>query len=215
MTGPALAVLATRLVAPSAFTPVTPAAPIVVPVAVVVEAGSPWDAPGKVESTLGKASAIFARCGLTLGDATVQSVRWSPEALALLNKEDPYKAPAQALVLDASTPASRPAIFLFGPGTVPATAKAFNLSSMGAFSRFPESKRMLNTTWITWEHEVRKAPDVAASYSTLAHELTHLFGDLGHTLDAPNLMSDADTPGAKSGDLSVEQCAAVRKRVGL
>lgn len=60
-----------------------------------------------------------------------------------------------------------------------------------------------------------RPPDVSESYSVFAHELTHLFGNLPHTPASPNLMTDASTPGAKSGDLLEEQCVEVRRLHGL
>lgn len=211
-----LAVLSHRTIAPAAFIPAASPAPIVVPVTVVVEEGSAWAAPGKLEAVLGKASAIFGRCGVSLGAADVSVVRWSPEALKLLNTSDPYKAPPEAAALDASVPAGTPKALLFRASSIPSTAKAYNVKFVETFSRqFPETARMLNTFWITEDQESRRKPDIGPSYSVFAHELVHLLGNVGHVPDHPNLMTDDDGPGAKSGDLSPEQCAAVRKLYGL
>lgn len=212
----ALAVTSHRTVAPAAFVPAATPAPIVVPLTLVVEEGSGWDAAGKPEAVLGKASAIFERCGVSLGTTEVYTARWSAEALATLNDENPYKGPAQMRVLDASIPAGRPIAFLFGDGSIASTAKAYNLQSVEVFRRqYPDAAKMLNTFWITFGQETRRKPDLGPTYSVFAHELTHLLGNLPHTPAHPNLMTDDEGAGAKSGDLDPGQCAEVRKRYGL
>jgi len=213
---PLLEVLSRRVIAPAAFIPVSNA-PVAVPIALVVEAGSGWDAPGVLEGVLGKASAIFGKCGVSLGATEVSLVRWSPEGLRRLNVEDPYKGPAQTTVMgEPSLPALRPAGFLFGAKSVPSTASAYNLTSVTRMSgSYPGVRSLLNTAWITYDQQTRRPPDFAESYSMFAHELTHLFGNLPHTPASPNLMTDAATPKAKSGDLLDEQCVEIRKLYGL
>lgn len=213
---PLLEVVSRRTVAPSAFIPVS-RAPKSVPLSLVVEAGSGWDGAGVLESVLGKASAIFGRCGLSLGAAEILTVRWTPEALRRLNVQNPYAGPAQMAVMDEPLlPARRPTGFLFAK-SVPSTASAYNADSVGRLGgAHPGAKRLLNTFWITIDQQVRaRPPDVSESYSVFAHELTHLFGNLPHTPASPNLMTDASTPGAKSGDLLEEQCVEVRRLHGL
>jgi hypothetical protein len=210
---PLLEVVSSRVILTDSFIPVTPAAPLVAPLSLVVEQGSSWQAPGMLEHVLGKASAIFARCGVTLGAAEVVSVRWSAEGLRRLNVQDPYKGPEQTAVMgEPLIPARRPIGFLFQPGSVPSTAKAYNKTSLEAFkAQFPDSALLRDTFWITLDQQVRKPkPDEAESFSVFAHELTHLFGDLPHTRAHPNLMTDDGSVGAKSGDLTDEQCAAIR-----
>ncbi len=214
---PLLTVVSRRTIATASFVPVSAPAPVTAPLSLVVEDGSGWDAPGRLEGVLGKASAIFARCGVALGDAEVVTVRWTPEALRRLNAVNPYAAPAETGVLsEPLLPRLRPVGFLFGR-TIPSTAKAFNQSSVEVFRRsHPEAAAMLDTFWITIDQETRpRRADELPSYSVFAHELTHLFGDLGHTPARPNLMTDADSPGSKSGDLLDAQCVEVRRLHGL
>jgi hypothetical protein len=211
-----LSVTGRRTIPPSAFVPAAPAAARAVPLALVVEEGSGWAAPGKLEAVLGKASAILGACGVSLGAAEVVTGRWSPEALRALNEQNPYKGPAQiAVMVEPLLPARRPLGFLFAPGSVPSTASAYNASSVSNLSRsYPQARSLLDTFWITFDHESRRRPrDESPSYSVAAHELVHLLGDLGHTLDRPNLMTDSDEPGAKSGDLNAAQCAAIVARL--
>ena len=212
-----LTVVSVRTIPPAAFSPASAPAAQVVPLSLVVEDGSAWNEPGRLEGVLGKGSAIFGRCGVSLGETQVVTARWSPAALKLLNDENPYKAPPQSAVLaDPAIPARRPVAFLFGPSSVASTAKAYNLKTVKDFeTRWPEAARMLNTFWITFDQETRRKPDLGPGYSVFAHELTHLLGNLPHTPEYPNLMTDAEGPNAKSGDLTVEQCAEVRKLYGL
>jgi hypothetical protein len=183
----------------------------------VVEQGSGFEAPGRLERMLGKASAIFGPCGVSLGRVRVLTVSWSAEALRQLNVEDPYKGPSALRVIgDASIPAERPLGLLFGPRSIPSTAAAFNVRSGRTYSGFPNWGKLVNTWWMTYDQDDRPPRrDEAPSYSITAHELTHLFGDLGHTDAAPNLMTNSEAPGAKSGDLDASQCAAVAVLHGL
>lgn len=220
---PKFAVVSRRVIEPSAFLPPADKAARAVPLSLVVEAGSPWSAPRALEAVLGKASAIFGACGLSLGRAEALTVAWTPRALDELNSQNPYFGPSQIHVIDEpQIPARRPAAFLFGP-SVPATASAYNLRSVGILSQSnPAAAKLLNTVWITSDWGSGKAwdPDyaggeIAPSFSVFAHELAHLFGNLPHIPEAPNLMTDADGPGAKSGDLNPAQCAEIRKLYGL
>jgi hypothetical protein len=213
-TPPRFTIVSRRAIDPASFIPVTPAAPTVVPLELIVEEGSGWEVPGVLEPMLGKASAILSRCRVTLGGAEVLTVRWSADALALLNHEDPYKGPEQMSVLDEPTlPALRPVGFLFGRNSVPSTAKAYNKSSVDAFTaRFPDAVRLLGTFWITRDQETRpRRADELPSFSIPAHELVHILGDLPHTPVRPNLMTESELPGSKTGDLDDEQCAAIHR----
>ena len=207
-------VVSRRTIAPSNFIPASAAAPQVVPLALVVEEGSGWDAPGRLEGALGKASAIFAQCRVSLGAAEVVTVRWSAEALRRLSNPDPYKGPEETFLMsDPAIPARRPVGLLFGAKSVPSTAKAFNKSSLAIFTpHFPDAIRLLDSFWMTLDQETRpRRADEAASFSVTAHELTHILGDLPHTPAHPNLMTEAEGSGAKSGDLTSEQCDAIRR----
>lgn len=183
------------------------------PLALIVEEGSAWNGLGVLEREVRKVSDIFARCGRPLGETQVLVVSWSPDALQRLRAEDPYKAPAQVSVMDEpQLPAGRPLGFLFAAGSVPSTAKAFNRSAVAALARaHAEAAVLKDTFWITADLELRARPkDIAPSYSMAAHELAHIFGDLPHVAEPYNLMSNAEVPGAKTGDLSDAQCAAIR-----
>lgn len=212
-------VVARRVVSSTQYVPYTPAARVSVPLSLIVESGSDWTKPVVLEETLGKASRIFARCGLTLADAEVLEVRWSQQALQELADPNPYFGPSQLHVMDEPLlPKRRPLAFLFS-NSVPATAKAFNLDSVAAYQHagHPEVAKLLNTTWLTtrWQEGGQDSSALAPSFSVLAHELAHLFGNLEHVPWSPNLMSSAETPGAQSGDLADGQCSEILKLYGL
>lgn len=209
---PLLEVISRREILSASFIPVTHA-PTTFPLTLVVEAGSPWTAPGTLERAAGKTSAILARCGVALSRADVVVVRWSPEALRRLNVANPYLGPPQTAVMDeALLPGGRPVGFLFAAGSVPTTAQAYNASTVARYrASHPAVAKLLRTFWITHDYELRRAPDVGPSFSVIAHELVHILGDLGHTPATPNLMTDDESRGAKTGDLNDEQCAAIRQ----
>jgi hypothetical protein len=211
---PLVEIVSRRVILPASFIPVTPTGAATAPLALIVEQGSGWDSSGSLEKTLGKASAIFARCGVTLGEAEVVTVRWSAEGLKRLNVVDPYAGPSEMNVMgEALLPARRPIGFLFAKSSIPSTAKAYNKSTVETFEgQYPDARRLLDTFWITIDQQTRpRRPDELASFSVFAHELTHILGNLPHTPARPNLMTDSDLPGSKSGDLLEEQCAAIRR----
>lgn len=222
---PKFQILDSRVILPAEFVPQVPAEKLSVPLALVVEAGSEWAAPGVLEGMLGKASAIFAPCGLTLGAAEVLAVRWTPQALQELNDANPYFGPSQLHVIDEPLlPQRRPAGFLF-TNSIPATASAYSLKSVNQFIHTgqPKVAKMLNTTWLTSNWHSAHAcgdldcpgGDIAPGFSVFAHELAHLFGNLDHVDDVPNLMTNASTKGAKSGDLTKAQCSEIVKLYGF
>lgn len=214
---PLFETLVQRVILPASFVPVSSPQSKTPPMTLLVEQGSGFETPGRLERMLGKASAIFAPCGVALGAVDVRVVRWSAEALRLLNLENPYAGPSGLRVIaDPGMPTQRPLGFLFGARSIPSTASAYTVSSGVTFGRFPNMPKLVNTWWLTMDQESRPPRfDQAPSYSITAHELAHLFGNLGHVDFAPNLMSNAETREAKSGDLDAAQCAAIAVLHGL
>ncbi|MDX6770386.1 MAG: hypothetical protein SF051_12700 [Elusimicrobiota bacterium] len=211
---PLFTVVSRRVIYPASFIPVTPRQAQEAPMTLILEEGSDWQRHGMLERVMGKASAIFAQCGVSIGEVDALVVRWSPEALRRLNIENPYAGPAQMAVMDEpQIPALRPLGFLFAEGKIPSTASAYNGNSVRQYARqFPQAVRLLNTFWITSGQETRpRRRDELPSYSVTAHELAHLWGDMGHVPVRPNLMSDFEDPGSKSGDLTAEQCVEIAK----
>jgi hypothetical protein len=208
---PLLVVVAERTIPPSAYVPAPAPGQIAVPLALVVEDGSGWDAPGLLEKDLGKASSVFAQCGVALGEAQVVTVRWSAEALRRLNDDDPYAGPSKMTVMaEPLIPKRRPVGFLFGK-SIPSMAEAYNKSTVDTFKgAHPDAALLLDTFWMTVDMQTRKLPSETPTYSLMAHELTHILGNLAHTTARPNLMNVDSTPGSSSGDLTPEQCAAIR-----
>ncbi len=193
----------------------------------LMESGSGWQG-GRLEESLGKAAAILMQCRVGIGPAEVHIVRWTPEGLRRLNgstgltkltvmsdRKIHKRRPLGLLFANGSTPTTR--------GPIPSTALAYNASSARDLTPvFPEAGLLRDTFWITYDQEYRdhtnRKNDEQPSYSTFAHELTHVLGDVGHVDDSPNLMSNKESardPKSKSADLTNEQCAAIRRFPGL
>jgi hypothetical protein len=179
----------------------------------VVDEGSEWARPGELEAQIKKASGIFKKCGVELGKADIKIVRYTPAALTALNNPNPYKGPSELVLMNGDLSKVRPAVFLFG-NQIASTAKAFNTTSISRLSMGSpvDVRPLLNTTLLSGHHRTNTPiPGAHDSYSTLAHELAHLFGDLDH-VDLPgNLMSSRREPNSKTSGLTNEQCEKIRQ----
>lgn len=180
-----------------------------VPMALIVEADSRWTRSGALEAALSRASRIFGRCGVGLGEIDVLTVRWGDEAIRDLRGED---HPTERTVMtEPLLPARRPIGFFFQDeeSIVPS---AFNVKSVETLTRMGKTDMplLLNTFWLTYEQYRERQPDQDASFNLAAHEIAHLLGNLEHVDEEPNLMSR----GRKSGDLAEWQCVEVRKLYG-
>ena len=182
------------------------------PLDLLVEEGSLWSL-SALRLQLSKSSTILRQCGVVIGEVSVQTVRYAPETLRALNVEDPYKGPAELyLMRGIPTPVARPMGFLFAK-SIPSTASAYNAESVRRLTFGTiDASPLLNTFHIT-EQSIsnRVVPGAAASYNTFAHELVHLAGNLGHIDLYGNLMSSRDGRNSKTGQLTVEQCNAIKR----
>ena len=180
----------------------------------VVEKGSRWDNAKTLESTLRKASGIISKCGVVIGEVDVRTVEFDPRITKVFYPTSAYKVDMIPL-MKGELSQVRPLGFLFGKSAPATIAKAYNLGMIKRYDNSPgfESYRpVLNTFYISenWVDNAKVLGKKAASYNTFAHELVHLIGDLLHTKDTPNLMTEAEN-GVQSGDLNAEQCAAITK----
>ncbi|MAZ50059.1 MAG: hypothetical protein CME65_15965 [Halobacteriovoraceae bacterium] len=104
--------------------------------------------------------------------------------------------------------------FLFQKIKPYGSAFAINLSSVIRSERttqFPSYRPLLGTFWISEENSVHtNVPMADATYSTLAHEIVHIMGDLGHLENntTRNLMGGSDIAG-KNYSLTEAQCEAI------
>lgn len=184
----------------------------VVPMALVVEAGSRWDNDVVLQRHLDKSAGIFARCGVELGEVEISTVALTAAAEAALRVSDPYAGATElALMSDVDLPTRRPLGFLTGVRRHYSTASAFNVSSVRSLSTpTRDHSPLLNTFHITANFENdATTPGATAAYSTFAHELTHILGNLPHVAIPRNLMTNVDGRGTHTGDLNAEQCAAI------
>lgn len=182
------------------------------PLHLVVEEGSGWNEAGVIPGILRKNSQIFRACGLKVGEASLEVVRLSPEALHALKNPNPYKGPGELVLVPGITTEVRPLVFLMKRSTVN-TASAFNLDSVTRLSTpTVDARGLLNTSVISDNHiRPPTTTDYVSSYDTFAHELAHIFGNMGHIPTQGNLMSSLEGRGAKSGGLTTDQCDQILK----
>ena len=128
--------------------------------------------------------------------------------------QDPYAGLAQIKVVEEGIPRDGYTGFLLQKIKPYGSAFAMNLRSVEHSERFPSMpsfRPLLNTFWISDNNIIHTStPNADDTYSTFAHEIAHLIGNLGHVEDnqIPNLMSSSDTVG-KSYYLNSDQCQAI------
>lgn len=180
---------------------------------IVVDESSEWARAGEIRSQVTKASGIFRKCGVELGKVQIKYVRYSTATVTALKNPNPYKGPAEMILTQGDLTRVRPAMFLFGK-QIDSTAKAFNETSISRLSAGSpvDVKPLRNITLLSGHHRTNDpVPGCHSSYSTFAHELAHLLGDIDHVSEANNLMSSLTAPGSKTGHLSAVQCAKIRE----
>lgn len=180
---------------------------------IVVDEASEWARPGEIEAQVKKASGIFRQCGVELGRAEIKVVKYSAAAVTALNNQNPYRGPSELVLMGGDLTKVRPAVFLFG-NQIASTAKAFTTTSISRLGQGSpvDVKPLLNTTVLSGHHRTNDPiPGAHSSYSTFAHELAHLLGDIDH-VDLPgNLMSSRREPGSKTSGLTQAQCEKIRQ----
>lgn len=198
-----------------AFQPV-----IRLPLALVVEVGSVWEQRARLMGHLNKTNRIFSRCGVQLQDVEVTTVTLLPAMIEALRNSDPQLGPHEVpYMADPQVPAVRPLGFLTGARRYYSSAAAYNRDSISRLSigHSAEAKAgiagLLDTFHITgdsMENDMSNPRVTTPTYSTFAHELTHLYGNLEHVDIPRNLMSVVDGRGTHTGDLTDWQCEAIR-----
>ncbi|MCC2677805.1 MAG: hypothetical protein K0R29_381 [Pseudobdellovibrio sp.] len=185
---------------------------------VLVDNESKWKSTSVMDAQLLKSSRIFEPCGVVLKKALVLNVSFTASGLAILGNErpDPSVGPAEILIARSGLPANiMTGVLVKNRTRERDVAYAFNRSSVERASQSGKDwSSLLYSYWVSDKY-ISNPPqsDYVASYSTLAHELTHILGDLGHTDDYPNLMSNSDKAGSKSGALNREQCSEIKKNM--
>ena len=180
-----------------------------IPLSIILEEGTLWTTDLKAQ--LDKASKIFHQCGIEFGKVEVSYVTLSKPLIESMKNPNPYKGSAELNFMKGEVSETRPLLFLLGKQT-PSGAKAFNATSVKKLSSWTvDASPLLNTTFITEQHHSHKpVPGSVPSYSTLAHELAHLFGDFDHVNEMDNLMSNFEKPGSKTGRLNPDQCKMIQ-----
>ena len=131
-----------------------------------------------------------------------------------LNNQNPYAGPPELKIVLEGIPQKTMTGFLIDKYTRNGTAFAINRTSVERSERYPTLPSyapMENTFWITDNFiPYNSAPGADKTYSTFAHEVVHIIGNLGHVENnpLPNLMGGNDAVG-KSYALTQQQCDAI------
>ena len=182
------------------------------PVTLIVEAGSKWDNRTVLLQTLSKTSTILGVCGISIGEAQVQTVVWQEGLMHRLENASPYNPPADLELVQGELPVTKPIAFLIGKG-IYQTAKAANRKYTDAYKRmFPQAdiEKLFGSIIMTEQYiSNTPVPYATATYNTFAHEMVHILANTGHVMIRRNLMSEFEGRGMQTGDLTPEQCSAM------
>lgn len=182
------------------------------PLALIANENSIWADPVKTQVGIAKLQRIFKVCDISFSEVELWVVRFSDEVLEPIRRPNPYKGPGELVAAKIENlPSIRPLGFLFA-NDIPSTAKAYNAESVRRLRTATiDPSALLNTFFMTHDwFDNRRVPGGSESYDTMAHELAHLLGNMGHVDVVPNLMTTYEAPNSKSGDLTPEQCELMR-----
>lgn len=185
---------------------------------VLVDSDSKWNKDTVVHDQLAKTSKIFNSCGVSAQKVLVVNITFTAAGLAVVSNErpNPSLGPAEIPIGKAGLPKTIMTGFLLKNRTKERdVAYAFNRASVDRAPSFGQDwSSLLYSYWVSDQYITsNNDPQYLESYSTIAHELTHILGNLGHTDQRPNLMSNSDKRASKSGDLNAEQCAEIKKNM--
>jgi hypothetical protein len=182
------------------------------PLALVANKNSYWSDRDKTRVAVDKLQQIFMTCDVAFSEVDFWVVKFSDDVLEPIRKPNPYKGPGEIAVAKLSNlPSVRPLGLLFATD-IPSTAKAYNAESVRRLRTATiDPSALLNTFFMTHDwYDNRRVPGGTDSYDTMAHELAHILGNMGHIDVFANLMSTYDGEGSKTGDLTPEQCELIQ-----
>lgn len=179
---------------------------------VVIDINSKWLA--KLNEEINKTQKTLALCDIQISSIELVKVSIPPKTINQLNIQNPYAGPPELKIALEGLPNNILTAFLIDKYTRNGTAFAINRNSVLNSERYPTLPSwspLENTTWITENFiPYSSAPGADKTYSTLAHEIVHIIGNLGHLENnqEPNLMGGNDNV-AKSYALTQSQCDAI------
>jgi hypothetical protein len=150
-------------------------------------------------------------CHIQIRNIEFINVDLPQKTITQLQVSDPYAGPPELKIANEGVPTEVVTGFMLRTINNKSIAFAMNISSVIRSERFPTMpsfRPLLNTFWISDNHITNTStPNAEKSYSTLAHELLHIIGDLGHLENnmRPNLMGGNDNF-SKSYYINPEQC---------
>lgn len=176
----------------------------------VVDENSLWKKEN-IQEHLDKTQRTLSLCDIQIRSIEFVNVDLPEKTIAQLQVENPYKGPAELKIAKEGMPIDIVTGFMLRTIKSKSIAFAMNMSSVinsERYSNMPSFRPLLNTFWISDNHITnRSTPNAEKSYSTLAHELVHIVGDLGHLENnmRPNLMGGNDNY-SKNYYINPEQC---------
>ncbi|MBD66314.1 MAG: hypothetical protein CME62_13975 [Halobacteriovoraceae bacterium] len=179
----------------------------------VVDQNSKWS-DQKVIEQINKTQKSLSHCGVQLKVLEIIKVDLPQKTLDQILVQNPYAGMPELKIIAEGKPENIIVGFLNRKIKKYGSAFAVNITSVKRSEQvpsIPSSRPLLNTFWISDNNiEHTSTPNALPSYSTMAHEIAHIAGDLGHLQDnlKPNLMGGNDAV-SKSDYLNPTQCEKI------
>ncbi len=166
-------------------------------------------------SQIEKSNLSFGYCDVTISSVELLKVKFNNREMQnIIDNESPYKAPVEIEMFNLKRPFDLPMSFLVKDRRGHKVAKANTQSSVARLEFATKQPWRLMENLIYINDYPDRTPNADRTYSTLAHELAHVLGDIGH-IDTPegNLMNHNDAPNTKTEALNFHQCESIRRRI--
>lgn len=179
-----------------------------------IEVGSRFES-NYLDSAIRKTQLSLNTCGISLKNIILDKIVFhEPEVSEIIKNESPYKPPMFIRILDLKQKPKLPTAYLIKSRRNWLVAKAYIESSVAILNQSSQFDWSPLENVIIMNDRPDKTPYAQPSYSTLAHELVHVLGDVGHiSSETPNLMNNLDKPKTKNHSLNTQQCSAIKARL--
>lgn len=180
----------------------------------IVDKDSKWAEPAILNREIRKTQRTLGVCGIGIKKIEFIHVTLPQKFKDQLLVNNPYLGMPEIPIGVEGLPERKLVGILFQKVKRWGSAFAINLSSVlrsEQTTQFPSYRPLLGTYWISEESSTHtNVPLADPTYSTMAHEIVHIMGDLGHieNNESPNLMGSSDYVG-KNYSLTAEQCESI------